>query len=229
MTDSEEERNYESPEYSEGSEDADDDGERDDVLHYRNRSLQSEVRQAIENISFSDVRGRTQWHSLYQDYTSADCPEDLKMRTRSSLFSSENLHPPPKNVHAVRRHLFLEKHKIKNPADRLEEWKQDDDISLLDVVRAQIMEELFRKIYHGKVQSVPPLDRPQFFMDVQREISEMSSEDLWKNLDYKADWHRIAKRMKARGYLHSAKECYLRYLHHLHPALHKGRFVKAED
>ena len=80
-----------------------------------------------------------------------------------------------------------------------------------------------------KVQSVPPLDRPQFFMDTQKEISEMSSEDLWKNLGYSADWHRISKRMMVRGYPHSAKECYLRYLHKLHPLLKKGRFTKAED
>ena len=44
----------------------------------------------------------------------------------------------------------------------------------------------------------------------QQRTSEMSSEDLWKNLSYKADWHRIAVRMQARGYPRSAKACYIR-------------------
>lgn len=191
---------------------------------YRNFVLQTELREAIERIQASEVQGQDSDH-----FEDPDPDDELRIRAGLSYFSEHGAGLPPKNVHAVRRHLFWERHKIRNPAEKGDLWKHDDDTSLLDVVRAQIMEELFRKVYHSKVQSVPPLDRPQFFMDTQKEISEMSSEDLWKNLGYSADWHRISKRMMVRGYPHSAKECYLRYLHKLHPLLKKGRFTKAED
>lgn len=53
-------------------------------------------------------------------------------------------------------------------------------------------------------------------------------EELWRNLEHKANWHRIAARMTARGFGHSAKEYYIRYRHQVHPMLQKGHFTKEE-
>ena len=52
---------------------------------------------------------------------------------------------------------------------------------------------------------------------------------MWSELNYKADWDLIASRMAKRGYQHSAKQCYVRYLHKLHPQLKKGSFTKQEE
>eukprot|EP00913_Durusdinium_trenchii_P017029 g16014.t1 len=150
---------------------------------YRNFVLQTELREAIERIQASEVQGQDSDH-----FEDPDPDDELRIRAGLSYFSEHGAGLPPKNVHAVRRHLFWERHKIRNPAEKGDLWKHDDDTSLLDVVRAQIMEELFRKVYHSKVQSVPPLDRPQFFMDTQKEISEMSSEDFLNNGIVKEGW-----------------------------------------
>ena len=56
----------------------------------------------------------------------------------------------------MRRQLFAERHRLK-ASEAL--WTEDDDASLLDVVRAQLLEESFRQEYHGHVQGVPPLER----------------------------------------------------------------------
>ena len=52
---------------------------------------------------------------------------------------------------------------------------------------------------------------------------------MWSELNYKADWDLIASRMAKRGYQHSSKQCYVRYLHKLHPQLKKGSFTKQEE
>ena len=52
---------------------------------------------------------------------------------------------------------------------------------------------------------------------------------MWSELNYKADWHRIAARMAKRGHPHPAKQCFVRYLHKLHPQLKKGKFTKQEE
>jgi len=84
-------------------------------------------------------------------------------------------------------------------------------------------------MYTCKAKEVPYLERTDFFNNVKKSIAEKSTVLMWSELNYKADWHRIAARMAKRGHPHPAKQCYVRYLHKLHPQLKKGKFTKQED
>jgi len=233
-------------EYDEDS-DSDDEGQRAAAaLLCQNRSIQSEIKRKIEELEQQEMDEKNNLKNLKTiGRTRLQVPAELRISSGPSFFSTRTrqaprsasakatikLSNPPKNVHAVRRHLFLEKYNIKPHGVYLKgsQWKQADDFSLVEVVKSQLMEDLFRTLYHGKVQQVPPRDRPQFFIDVQKKIAAMSLGELWTNVEYKSDWHRISARMTKRGFEHSAKQCYVRYLHKVHPELKKGKFSKEED
>ena len=53
--------------------------------------------------------------------------------------------PPMNRILGSENHIFSPR---KSPGSQ---WKQADDFSLVEVVKSQLMEDLFRTLYHGKV------------------------------------------------------------------------------
>eukprot|EP00434_Breviolum_minutum_P019961 symbB.v1.2.017609.t1/scaffold1377.1/size122625/2 len=201
-----------------------------------NRSCQAECRRLLAVLKRQKADDKRQIEMLddfiAQRKRRPRPPAHLRIKIRPSFFSHEKRpRAPTKNPHALQRRSFFNNNNIKLPGRKPPGpvWKKAADASLIDVVRAELQSELFYQAYTCKAKEVPYLERTDFFNNVKKSIAEKSTVLMWSELNYKADWHRIAARMAKRGHPHPAKQCFVRYLHKLHPQLKKGKFTKQED
>eukprot|EP00933_Yihiella_yeosuensis_P030551 TRINITY_DN24188_c0_g1_i1.p1 TRINITY_DN24188_c0_g1~~TRINITY_DN24188_c0_g1_i1.p1 ORF type:complete len:560 (-),score=111.74 TRINITY_DN24188_c0_g1_i1:297-1976(-) len=204
----------------------------------RNRELQKEMREALLRMSEAEERSQVQLEALGSfvgKETSSSSAKPSSSRDKEKVLKSypsffadpKTSVCPPKNLDAVRRHIFKEKYPAIGSSAKL--WTEEEEEALEEALRKELIEDAFRRFYSEKSRFAPPAQRVRFFAQVQVELQGATTADLWKMLRYKADWKRVSKHVEALGFQRSPKCCYIHYVHLLHPELTKGPFTKEED
>eukprot|EP00930_Biecheleria_cincta_P072969 TRINITY_DN60318_c0_g1_i1.p1 TRINITY_DN60318_c0_g1~~TRINITY_DN60318_c0_g1_i1.p1 ORF type:complete len:583 (-),score=102.53 TRINITY_DN60318_c0_g1_i1:98-1846(-) len=190
----------------------------------RNRALQHELRKALMQMAKAEEASLKQAEALKP--LAENAPK--KLRFARSFFSDprDRKSVPPKNLDAVRRHIFNEKHGVHR---KTRPWGDDENKSLLEVLRNQLLHDAFRQIYHQKVKSARPAERAKCFADAKAETEHAGEAELWSMLENTTDWHSVARHLAVRGFVRTAKSCHAHYVHLLHPNFDRGPMTKQDD
>lgn len=196
----------------------------------KNRHLQTSIAKAL--LKFQSDR-RKGYEGEKIEYKIKPRPRPIRELPRSLFEDPRHLadktvraRVPPKNLHTIRKDIF--RAKLRLDADEAK-WSKKEEEQLADVVRQQLIEEVFREGYRERMQTMTPRERGEWFMQQQQELTTALTKELWKKRKYKLEWEKVKDRHRARGFRRTARECYVRYSERLYEDLQRGKFKKEED